>query len=425
MTSFSFIHTADLHLDSPFKGVSEMNRSISSELAEATFRTFSKIIDLCLEKEVDFLLIAGDVYDGVDRSLRAQLRFRDGLQRLSEADIKTYIVHGNHDPLDGWAASLEWPKNVYIFAGKEVAAVPVEKKGHDIARIYGISYQQRETKTNLVKKFPVLTQREKDLFAIGLLHCNIGAKTGHAPYAPCSLQDLRSRNLDYWALGHVHKKAIINAAEPLVIYPGNPQGLHPGEIGGRGCFLVNVDENGTPSAEFIDIAAVRWFEKEIAIDDMHIEQDLLTALDKCVQEVRQEAGGRPAIGRIFLTGRGDLHLTISRQNILNDILQNMRELEEGEKEFVWIESIRDESKLDVDREVLLQREDFIGDLVRLIEEIWTDTDKKDYWQALDPLFNASPTSRKFLTLPDADSMNDLIKKAEILCLDKLIGRDGL
>ncbi len=418
MKSFTFIHTADLHLDSPFKGVSEMSTVISAALAEATFRTFSNIIDLCLEKQVDFLLIAGDIYDGADRSLRAQLRFRDGLKRLSEVGIKTYIVHGNHDPLDGWAASLEWPENVYIFAGKSVAAVPVEQNGFEIARIYGISYQQRETKTNLAKKFPVLIQAEKDLFTIGLLHCNVGTETGHAPYAPCSLQDLSSRNFDYWALGHVHKKAVISPAEPLVIYPGNPQGLHPGEIGDRGCFLVNVDESGVPSAEFMDVAAVRWFEKEIAIDDLQTEQDLLTALDKCVQEVRQEAGGRPAIGRVFLAGRGDLHLIMAQRNILSDILKNMQEAEAGEEQFVWIESIRDESRPNIDRETLLMREDFTGDLVRLVEEVLSGADKKDYQQVLEPLFNSSPASRKLLVSLDTDNLNSLIKKAETLCLDK-------
>ena len=129
MREFSFIHTADLHLDSPFKGISEVNEEISLELTEATFKAFNKIIDLCIEKQVDFLLIAGDIYDGADRSLRAQLRFRDGLKRLSDTGITAYIVHGNHDPLNGWSANLDWPKNVHIFKGKSVEKVSVEKDG--------------------------------------------------------------------------------------------------------------------------------------------------------------------------------------------------------------------------------------------------------------------------------------------------------
>ena len=118
MRAFSFIHAADLHLDSPFKEISEVDKEISLELAESTFKAFGKIIDICIEKQVDFLLIAGDIYDGSDRSLRAQLRFRDELKRLSESGINAYIVHGNHDPLDGWSANLEWPENVHILKGK-------------------------------------------------------------------------------------------------------------------------------------------------------------------------------------------------------------------------------------------------------------------------------------------------------------------
>jgi len=135
MKEFSFVHTADLHLDSTFKGISEINDNISSELTEATFKTFNKIIDLCIEKQVDFLLIAGDIYDGSEKSLRAQLRFLDGLNRLSDAGINVYIVHGNHDPLDGWSANLDWPKNVHIFKGKSIEIFSVKKEEEEIAQI--------------------------------------------------------------------------------------------------------------------------------------------------------------------------------------------------------------------------------------------------------------------------------------------------
>jgi exonuclease SbcD len=117
MTAFKFVHTADLHLDSPFVGVQEVDDRVASELREATFRTFDRIVELCLERRTDFLLVAGDIYDGRDRSLRAQLRLRDGLRPLSEAGIPSFIVHGNHDPLDSWAATLEGPDRVHIFEG--------------------------------------------------------------------------------------------------------------------------------------------------------------------------------------------------------------------------------------------------------------------------------------------------------------------
>jgi DNA repair exonuclease SbcCD nuclease subunit len=423
MKAFSFIHTADLHLDSPFKGISEINEKISLELTEASFKTFNKIIDLCIEKEVDFLLIAGDIYDGVDKSLRAQLRFRDGLKRLSEAGIKAYIVHGNHDPLDGWSANLDWPKNVHIFNGKSVEKVSVEKDGEEIAQIYGISFHNREIKTNLSNKFPKISQSKKSLFTIGMLHCNVGTNTGHEPYAPCTLQDLITRNFNYWALGHVHKKAIINDGNPLAIYPGNPQGLHPKETGDRGCFFVNVDENGEPTAEFIDIASIRWFVQELSIDSLYTEQELITMIANCIEKIRKKAHRRSSICRIILTGRSALHSSIARKGVLDDILKDIREDEEGEKQFVWIESIEDNTNPEIDRKLMLERKDFIGDLVKVFEEFSHDKAKiAELKESLNPLFT-SPGGRKLHEPLNDEHFLDLIKKAETLCLDKLMG-DG-
>lgn len=422
MKPFSFLHTADLHLDSPFKGISEINEEISLELTEATFKTYNNIIELCIEKQVDFLLIAGDIYDGADRSLRAQLRFRDGLKRLSEGGVKAYIVHGNHDPLDGWSANLDWPKNVHIFNGESVENVSVEKDGEKIAQIYGISFLNREIETNLTKKFPEISK--KALFTIGMLHCNVGTNTSHEPYAPCTLQDLITSNFDYWALGHVHKKAIINDENPLVIYPGNPQGLHPKETDAKGCFLVNVDANGEPTAEFIEVDSIKWFIEELSIDSLYTEQELISQIHNYMRKIRGEAKGRPSICRIILTGRSALHSSIARKGVLDDILKGIREDEEGEKQFVWIESIEDNTNPNIDHKSLLERKDFIGDLVKQFEEFSHDENKiLDLKESLDPLFT-SPGGRKLLEPIDDKHFLALIKKAETLCLDKLMGENS-
>ncbi|MEA2074378.1 MAG: DNA repair exonuclease [Euryarchaeota archaeon] len=420
MKPFSFIHTADLHLDSPFRGISEINEEISLELTEATFKAFNKIIDFGIKKQIDFLLIAGDIYDGADRSLRAQLRFRDGLKRLSEAGIKAYIVHGNHDSLDGWSANLDWPKNVYIFKGKSVEKVSVEKNGKKVAQIYGISFHNREIKTNLTYKFPKISKSKKALFTIGMLHCNVGTNTGHEPYAPCTLQDLFTQNFDYWALGHIHKKAIINKDNPLVIYPGNPQGLHPKETGSRGCFLINVDENGKPTAEFIEVDSIRWFVEELSTDALYTEEELISKIHNHIEKIRKEAKGRPSICRIILTGRSAMHSSIARKGVLDDILKDLREDEEREKQFVWIESIEDNTNPEIDRKSLLERKDFIGDLVKLFEEFSHDKTKiAELKDSLAPLFT-SPGGRKLLEPVDDEHFLDLIKRAETLCLDKLM-----
>ena len=124
MPSLKFVHTADLHLDSPFVGMrNEAPEHVADDLCRATFDAYANIIDLCIEEQVHALLIAGDVYDGGDRSFRAQLKFGDGLQRLDDAGIRSFVCHGNHDPLDGWEARLELPAGCVRF-GPEVEGVP-------------------------------------------------------------------------------------------------------------------------------------------------------------------------------------------------------------------------------------------------------------------------------------------------------------
>ena len=143
MSNFSFIHAADLHLDSPFATLSPNNPDLAAMLRSGTFEAFDKVMQLCLEKRVDFLLVAGDIYDGADRSLRAQVKFRDGLKRLSEAGIRSFVVYGNHDPLDGWSSTLEWPPSVHLF-GDHVETLEVKRNGSLLACIQGISYPKRD-----------------------------------------------------------------------------------------------------------------------------------------------------------------------------------------------------------------------------------------------------------------------------------------
>jgi DNA repair exonuclease SbcCD nuclease subunit len=417
--SFSFIHTADLHLDSPFKELSEINNTISSELIESTFSAFNNIVDICLEKKVDFLLIAGDIYDGADRSLRAQLKFRDSLKRLGEAGIKTYIAHGNHDSLDGWSANLEWHDNVHIFKGKEVESCTFEKDGKATALIHGISFHKKDIRTNLSKKFPKKSHTES-LFNIGILHCNIGTDTGHEPYAPCTLQDLISHNFDYWALGHVHNNLIINDSDPLVIYSGNIQGRHPRETGVKGCYLVKVDESGFPTYDFLEVDVVRWIVKEIKIDTMVTEQDFFSKIEDIIEKVRQEADGRSSICRIILSGRGKLYSSINRKGFLDDVLQELSESEVGEKKFVWIESFVNSTRSKIDKKSLLQRDDFIGDLLKLFEE---SLHNKQMSNELKEMLNSlltSPGGRKFLESIDDKDFAELLRKAESLTINELM-----
>lgn len=420
MKLFSFVHTADLHLDSSFRGISSVSDEISSRLREATFEAYDNIINLCLDRGVDFLLIAGDVYDGAEKSLQAQLRFQQGLLRLNEAGIRAYVAHGNHDPLDGWSASLVWPDNVHIFQGKDVERIVHERDKKAVAAVYGISFAIRETFTNLAGNFPVAHKADADLYIIGTLHCNLGASTGHEPYAPCSLKDLAGKNFDYWALGHIHTRAVIRKENLLAVYPGNPQGLNPNETGERGCYLVSVDPDRCTQTEFVATDSVRWFWKEHSVEDLGSLEELITAIGGVIHEVRLQAEGRPAILRLALTGRSPLHAEVVRKGVLTDILQSVREPEEGESQFVWLEQIRDRTRFPINRDKLLEREDFIGDLIRIFEEFYRDgAVRGELRAALEDLFS-SPGGRKWLEPYSDEQIVELLHEAESVCLDRLL-----
>jgi exonuclease SbcD len=412
--SFTFIHTADLHLDSPFVGITQIDKQLGQKLAKTTILAYETIIDLCIEKNVDFFLIAGDVYDSADKSLYAQLKFIEGLKKLSDAGIPSYISHGNHDPLNGWSASLEWPRNVYIMSGDNVSTYSF-KKNETIVRITGISYSTQHITANLTEKFP--KKEDDEPFTIGLMHCTLASNTGHKPYAPCTIQDLKNLNYDYWALGHIHKPSIVNDSNPVIIYPGNPQGRHPGETGSRGCYLVTVDENEEMSTTFIETDSIRWFIEEISIEGMQTEQELLDRIIEHIETIEANADGRFVICRYILTGRGPLHSTIVKEGILNDILVH---LQEEVSRSIQIEQIIDNTHPSIERNMLLNRNDFIGDIVRLVDELSLDERSlESNNKALEPLFS-SIWGRKLLNKIDQAELLYLIRKAEDILLDQII-----
>ena len=418
MKAFNFVHTADLHLDSPFLGLREVDQHVATELREATFRSFDRIVDLCLERGADFLLVAGDIYDSRDRSLRAQLRFRDGLKRLTDAGISSFVVHGNHDPLDSWAATLEWPKRAHVFGGKRVTGVPVVRNGETIAYVYGISYPTQEVRQNLAERF----RRADDApFAIGLLHCNVGENTGHEPYAPCTLESLTKCGMDYWGLGHVHNQRMISHEKPMVVYAGNPQGRHPGELGARGCYMVTVDEEGRPAAEFVPVDTIRWFWETVPTEELGSDEALIRAVEAACQRVREQAESRPAVGRITLVGRSPIHQSLVRPGFVAELAQRVREAEGSETPFVWVERIDVATRPPVDVEARRSGHDFVADLLSHVERYRVNSELlQPLGERLEPLFRRA---HRFLESPTDEELREWLEEAEVMCLDLLVAEE--
>ena len=413
MTNLRFVHAADLHLDSPFTGIrSEAPQHVAQALYRATFDAYESIVDLCLSEQVDALLVAGDVYDGADRSLRAQQAFMRGLRRLDDAGIRSFVCHGNHDPLDGWEAELAYPDSCHRF-GPEWKAVPVIEGDPDRGMVYGISYPRQVVERNLVSE---LGDVESGPFTIGLLHANVGDKPGHAPYAPCSLGDLAGTGIDYWALGHVHTREVMQAQHPAVVYPGNPQGRHINETGARGVYLVEV-EGEDVRLDFRPMDTVRWARIEVDASEVDTEQGLHDRLSQRVQEAVDSADGRSLVVRVTLAGRTPLHSTLRRAGYLEDLRESILNEEfAGQSPFAWCERIEDETASPIDRDELLKGSDFLAEVLRISDQTRANPELRDrVVSGLTELFDHRPLQRLLEAddpREDNSNMDSLIAEAE-------------
>ncbi|MCY4522086.1 MAG: DNA repair exonuclease [Caldilineaceae bacterium] len=424
MPTLRFVHAADLHLDSPFAGMrADAPDHVAAALREATFRAYNNIIELCLDERVDALLVAGDVYDGADRSLRAQLKFLEGLERLDRVGIRSFVCHGNHDPLNGWEARLDLPSGCVRFEDK-VEAAPMFPDDPDRACVYGYSYPRRDVKRNLARLFPRQGPDSRG-FRIGLLHANVGGNPNHEAYGACSLADLEEAGIDYWALGHVHTRDVPKAEGPVIAYPGNPQGRHPNEAGCRGVYLVEVDEAGSPRLEFRPVDVIRWQHMDLDITGLVTEQAVLDGIIDLAESVLHNEG-RSVVSRLALTGRGAAHPWLQQADTAQEILDLLNETMADREPWLWCERIQVRTASPVDRPQVLRREDFIGDLARLADELRQDPDAlADLQQELLTLYG-STGARKYLKdlIPTEEELLALLDTAEAECLAALTGDRG-
>ena len=349
------MHAADLHLDSPFRGSADARPALKDRLQSATLGALERVVGHTIGAKADFLIIAGDLYDSKDRSLRALVAFRKQMERLAERNIPVFIVHGNHDPLNGWGSSFQLPANVMTFGGR-TDTEPFLRFGREVAQIVGVSYTRERVTDNLASSF---TAAPDAPYSIAVLHANIGHQAGHADYAPATVDDLVTAGFNYWALGHVHTRSILAKEPAMVVYPGNTQGRNPRESGPRGCYQVDVDTHGRAHLEFVDTSVVRWAHIELSIRDCAGMDQLV---DSMLREARNASAGfdGPTVVRCTIRGNGVLHRDLQRDEMNEELCEVLQSV-------VVAESVRIATGPELDLESLARTETMVSEFLKVAE----------------------------------------------------------
>ena len=198
MSTISFIHAADLHLGAPFKGLRASSPLWADVLLSAIPDAYRRIVDTAVEKRVDFVVIAGDIFDDSRPSYADFSLFVQGLRKLQEADIPVYFVTGNHDPFTSWDNGFSsLPANAHLLgAGKPGFAV-YRRDGEPLALIGGRGYFNQSWPSDVDISEAVsreTAQRELGVeapFMIGVLHTGLDIDPTRSPVSPHTLPGAR------------------------------------------------------------------------------------------------------------------------------------------------------------------------------------------------------------------------------------------
>ncbi len=378
MGGIRFIHTADIHLGSVLEtGDGPLPDSMQELVTSATFEGFRRVCSLAIEHAVDFVVIAGDLYDRRARSVHAQEFFVAQCLRLQAAGIGVYVLAGNHDALRQKNELFEPPANVFTFSAEAPQVfTTVDRRGKAVARLVGQSYGRSAEKARLHLNYPELPA---DLWNIGVLHTQLDGEP--SPYIPCSLGELKSRgDLHYWALGHIHQRGILHGGAPHIAYPGIPQGRHFKEQGRGGCLLVELGRLQQDVFTFLPTAAVVYKREEIFIDEEPDDipktlPELETRLIAAAEEIlgAGQDGSYPVQGYLIhwiIRGRSSIHELIAEQpdEVRALLLESLRGRFSSGTPFLWSAELTLRTEPALDLEEVLRGSPVAEELERVIED---------------------------------------------------------
>jgi len=315
LPDFKFIHAADLHLDSPLLGLAGKSADFAARIEAASREAFDNLINLAITEACRFVLLAGDIFDGDLRNFQTGLYFVEGMRCLNEAGVDVFMVLGNHDSQNRFADKLLLTQNVHVFPKTVATSRSLDDIG---VTIHGRSYPRWDLSEDIARNYPPATAGTLN---IGVLHTACAGSEGeHARYAPCTPEQLANHGYDYWALGHVHERAILSE-HPHIVYPGNLQGRHARETGPKGAMLITVEDGRIATVEHRALDVVRWHAASFDASAHDDHTEMLTALRDDLAQVAAGADGRPVALRLTIHGATPLHshLTLNQAALREDI----------------------------------------------------------------------------------------------------------
>lgn len=360
-----FIHAADLHIDSPLKGLDGYAGAPLERLRGATRQAFLGLVAAAIERRVDLIVLAGDIFDGNWQDFRTGLFFREQLVRLTRAGVRVFIAKGNHDAESQITRQLPAVEGVHLFSSRGCETIRLDDLG---VALHGRSFPQRAVNEDFVSGYnpPV-----PGLFNIGVLHTSLTGSPDHDPYAPTSVAALSACGYDYFALGHIHARQVVQEADPRIVFPGNLQGRHAKEVGAKGCELVTVTGGRIESTEALAFDVVRWHQIRLDVAALATIDALAASCSREFAQLVADDRERLHAVRVTLHGETALHrLEAEQPGTLRAAVQASAQ-DVGTAD-VWIEQVPLELRSPLDRREAAQRDDAYGEVVRLVDELAAD-----------------------------------------------------
>lgn len=292
-----FLHAADIHLDSALSGLRRAGAVPAHVTQHCTRRALANLIDLAIQSEVAFLIVAGDLYDADWKDFSTGLFFAGEMRRLS---VPCFVVRGNHDAASVITRNLQPPPNVQVFSERKSETFTLPELG---VALHGRSFPNRAVPEDLSDSYPA---PRPGMLNIGVLHTSAEDPGEHETYAPCSLAALVAKGYDYWALGHIHQRRVLHE-RPFVVFPGNIQGRHPNETGAKGATLVEVRDGRVVGLEHRATDVLRWAQVTMDAEGAGSMAELAARARAALAAAQDGAEGRPLIVRVALSGATDCH----------------------------------------------------------------------------------------------------------------------